>query len=176
MRWLSAILFSFLSATDPSRLLFSDLPGALGIAGLDSKGAALFVERLRDRLRTIGRAYPALLDDVEQQIRSVFGLSGTAQAAYQQLQQRAHVVQAVISDPKLKTFVLEACRDLAGRDWREGLARAVRDGLPPTHWKDAEHIHVRLGCGTSQVISFGWRNSRASKAAAARGACCGSGY
>jgi hypothetical protein len=135
-----------ISATDPARLLFADLPGALGIADLDGESGAVFVERLRDRLRVIGRAYPTLLDDIEQQIRGVFGLSGTSQAAHQQLQHRARVVQSVTADPKLKTFVLEACRDLADRDWREGLARAVKDGLPPSHWKDmdASVFQVRL--------------------------------
>jgi hypothetical protein len=125
-------------ATDPAKLLFTDLPGALGLGSLDRESAALFVDRLRDRLRVIGRAYAGLLDDIEQQIRGVFGLSGTSQAAYQQLQQRARVVQALAADPRLRTFALEASRDLSGRDWREGLARTVKDGFPPSHWKDLD--------------------------------------
>jgi hypothetical protein len=127
-----------LDAKDPSKLLFVDLPGALGIEALTISGTALFVERLRDRVRVLGRAHAALLDDIEQQLRGVFSLSGTAEAAYGQLQHRARVVQGMVSEPKLRTFVLEASRDLAGRDWREGLARAVKDGLPPTHWKDPD--------------------------------------
>jgi hypothetical protein len=125
-----------LSATDPSRLLFADLPGALGIDQLDKGSSPVFAERLRDRLRVLGRAYPGLLDEIEQQIRVVFRLSGTAEAAYHQLQQKARAIQGVVADQRLRTFVLEAGRDLGARDWREGLARALKDGFPPSHWKD----------------------------------------
>jgi hypothetical protein len=127
-----------LSATDPARLLFTDLPGALGIRSFEGNGGVVFAERLRDRMRLLGRAYPCLVDDLEQQIRGVFGLSGTSEAAYHQLQQRALVILPLVADQRLKTFVLEAARDLAGRDWREGLARALKDGFPVTHWKDAD--------------------------------------
>jgi hypothetical protein len=101
-------------------------------------------DAVAERMRVLTRAYPVLLDEIEQQVRGVFGLSGTSEAAYHQLQQRALVVQAVVADQRLRTFVLEASRDLVSRDWREGLARTLREGLPVTHWKDHDVVVFQM--------------------------------
>jgi hypothetical protein len=126
-----------LGATDPAELLFKDLPVALGVEELKGVGIARFAERLREGLRALGLVYPRLLDELEGQFRGVLGLTGSSGTALLQLAQRASALTDFVTDPRLLVFVREASREAPG-DWRERLARAVKDGYPPSHWRDAD--------------------------------------
>jgi len=127
-----------LRAGDPRRLLFEDLPGALGTSIDGAEGAALFARKLQQSLRVMARAYPDLLDEIERQIRHVFSLKGNAQEAKGQLQRRAAPLEPYAVEQRLQLFVREAARDHGDRDWREVLGRVINGGLPPSHWKDSE--------------------------------------
>jgi len=127
-----------LRAGDPRRLLFEDLPRAVGISIDGPESAALFARRLQQSLRVMARAYPELLDEIERQIRHVFNLKGNAQEARSQLQRRAAPLEPYAVEQKLQLFVREAAREHVDRDWREVLGRVINGGLPPSHWKDSE--------------------------------------
>jgi len=135
-----------LRAGDPRRLLFEDLPAALGTSIDGAESAALFARKLQQSLRVMGRAYPDLLDEIERQIRHVFSLKGNAQEAKGQLQRRAAPLEPYAVEQRLQLFVREAARDHGDRDWREVLGRVINGGLPPSHWKDSEvaAFQVRL--------------------------------
>jgi len=127
-----------LRAGDPRRLLFEELPGAVGVSIDGAEGATLFARKLQQSLRIMARAYPELLDEIERQIRQVFNLKGNAQEARGQLQRRATPLAPYAVEQKLQMFVREAARDHADRDWREVLGRVLNGGLPPAHWKDSD--------------------------------------
>jgi len=127
-----------LRAGDPRRLLFEELPRALGTSIDGVESAALFARKLQLSLRVMARAYPELLDEIERQIRQVFNLKGNAQEARGQLQRRAAPLEPYAVEQKLQLFVREAARDHGDRDWREVLGRVINGGLPPSHWKDSE--------------------------------------
>ncbi len=135
-----------LRAADPRRLLFEELPGALGISIEGVESAAVFAKSLQHCLRVMARAYPELLDETERQIRQIFSLKGNAQEARGQLQRRAAPLEPYAVEQKLQQFVREAARDHGDRDWREVLGRVINGGLPPSHWKDSEvaAFQVRL--------------------------------
>jgi len=127
-----------LRAGDPRRLLFEELPDAVGVSIDGAEGATLFARKLQQSLRMMARAYPELLDEIERQIRQVFNLKGNAQEAKGQLQRRAAPLSPYAVEQKLQLFVREAARDHGDRDWREVLGRVINGGLPPSHWKDSE--------------------------------------
>jgi hypothetical protein len=134
----AAVRDHLLSATDPSQLLFSELPLACGLEHLKPSTIATFAERLALSIRELGRAYTDLLDELEAQLRVVFGLVDDADAAPLQLERRARVVLGVVADPKLAVFVREAAQSGRQANWVERIARAVNGGLPPSHWRDVD--------------------------------------
>lgn len=133
-----------LEASDPAKLVFEDLPTSLGVSLQGREGVRLFAARVEDCLRTLGRVYPQLLDDIEGQIRTAFGLPAGLEAAQRGLQARALAVLPAVADGRLQVFVREASRDTRARDWREVLARVANGGIPPSHWKDADVTTFQL--------------------------------
>lgn len=133
-----AVRDHLLRAGDPRSLLFEELPAATGVSIKNSEGATEFAKKLERCLRVLTRTYPDLLDQLEKQIRQVFGLKGNTQEARSILQRKAASLEPYAVDQKLQLFVREAARDHSDRDWREVLARVVNGGLPPSHWKDSD--------------------------------------
>lgn len=133
-----------LSATDPTKLLFVDLPTACGVRRLSTRAVPTFVVTLTKCIGELTSAYPRLLDEIEESLRSSFSLSKEALVAQQQLRQISEPLVAVATEPRLQVFVREAARDQTGRDWRESLARAINGGLPATHWKDSDVAAFQL--------------------------------
>lgn len=137
---------ALLRAGDPRKLLFEDLPAATGVVIDGRDGAAAFARGLQQALRSMSRAYPDLLDELERQTRHVFALSGNAQEARQQLQRRALPIEEFAVEQRLRLFVREVSRLAPDKDWRETVGRVVNGGMPPTHWRDGDvaAFQVRL--------------------------------
>ena len=136
------------TARDPRTLLLEDLPRALEVDLESADGPPAFTRALRDCMRDLMRAFPDLLDAVEEQIREAFGIEQRGRALREELRRRALPLLEHTSDPKLRIFLKEAARDVKanGNDWREALARAAVGGKPPAHWRDedADTCMIRL--------------------------------
>ena len=131
-----------LKAKDPHTLLLEDIPKILGIDARHDGEA--FTEKLRRCIWALQRAYPDLLDALEQHLTYVFDLQGTtAQTRRESLRARALPLKGFASDPALVLFINEASRDDA-HDWREALGRAVLKGKPPTTWNDADLVAFQV--------------------------------
>lgn len=130
-----AVRETLLRASDPHKLLFNDLPIMIGQPATSTE----FIERLTANLVALQRAYPNLLDDIEQQVRSAFNLQGTSEEARQLLCTRAKPLNGFTVDKNLALFVRETGRlDQDTRDWREIAGRAANQGLPPDQWNDLQ--------------------------------------
>jgi hypothetical protein len=142
----AAVRDYLLRAGDPRKLVFEELPLALGMSVNEPDDGSRFARRLQGCLRALSRAYPQLLDDLESQIRQVFDLKGPSIDAMRQLQKRAAPLVPYAVEQKLQLFVKELTREHPDRDWREVVGRVVNGGLPPSHWKDADiaAFQVRL--------------------------------
>jgi hypothetical protein len=140
-----AVRDALLQARDPYKLLFSDLPAALGVDPEDPGANLKLSTALSETLHTLQRTYPALLDQIEEQVRLTFGLDGTYEEAREQLRQRAAPLLGYVADKTLLVFVREAAR-VDDRDWRETLGRVVQGGNPTVQWRDGEAagFQVRL--------------------------------
>ena len=128
------------TAKDPRSLLLEDLPRALNVDFDVADGPSLFAHRLRGSIRDLTRAFPNLLDTVEEQVRESFGMQERGRVMREALRHRALPLVEHAGDPKLRMFLKEAARAPGpnGRDWREGLARVALGGKPPTHWRDED--------------------------------------
>lgn len=132
---------TLMRASDPYKLLFEDLPAVFAL----SISSPEFMERLQTCLADLQRAYPRLLDEIEQQLREAFGLQGNSAEVRQQLCQRAKPLNGFTVDKNLGLFVREASRlDQDLRDWRELVGRAVNQGLPPDQWSDFQLVDFQV--------------------------------
>ena len=128
------------TAKDPRALLLEDLPQALDVDFDSDTGPSAFAQRLRGSIRDLTRAFPNLLDAVEEQVREVFGMAEHGRELREALRRRTLPLLVHAGDPKLRIFLKEAAREVGanGRDWREALARVAMGGKPPTHWRDED--------------------------------------
>lgn len=137
-----------LRASDPHKLLFEDLPAVFDLPVYSQE----FINRLKACLAALQRAYPHLLDEIEQKLRSAFGIKGSSYDVRQMLCRRAKPLSGFTNDRDLKLFINEAGRmDQDPRDWRELLGRAVNQGLPPDSWSDYHLVDFQVR--TSQIAS-----------------------
>lgn len=130
-------------ASDPYALLFEEMPEVLGVSLDSPEGVSKFGELLHDCLLGLQRAYPRLLDKVEEQLREAFDLHGSSEEVRERLWARAEPLVGFAADRTLALFVREANRN-DERDWREVLARVVNDGTPTSHWRDADLVTFQL--------------------------------
>ena len=131
-----------LKAKDPHTLLLEDIPKILRLDAQQEREA--FTEKLRRCIWALQRAYPDLLDTLEQHLTHIFDLQGTTdQTRRESLRARALPLKGFASDPALVLLINEASRDDA-HDWREAIGRAVLKGKPPTTWNDADLVAFQV--------------------------------
>lgn len=141
-----------LSARDPLRLLFRELPGALGLAPIERGGEGEAVEvggeyaaRLATALRELAGAHPALLGTIERRIADRLGVAGEGSFFRAELTARARRVVGLAVDLRLKAFLGRALEAQAQHpEWLEGLAMVVGN-RPPSEWTDGEITRFEVG-------------------------------
>lgn len=147
-----AIRRSLLKASEPSTLLFRELPEACGYApfsadeGVNDHRVKDFVETLKNALSELRRAYPELQERMKLALVESFEL-GDAYKSFQDtrnaLSLRAENIIIAVSQPRLKAFCMRLldCR-LPEGDWLESLGSFV-NSMPPLKWSDAEADRFR---------------------------------
>ena len=140
-----AIREVLLRATDPQKLIFDELPDAAGIRLEGTGSGQPFADGLAGAVTELERAFPSLLDRLEQQLRDQFQLIGSSESARDGLRDRALRILPHVSDRDLTLFVRTTAHPTEA-DWRERTGRAVLGGAPVEHWTDreADEFQVRL--------------------------------
>ncbi len=143
----TAVREALVQATEPSGLLFRDLPAALGLdpfgvgdaTATVRQQANVFADGLADALRQLGSAYDDLLEAIGEDLHAAFDLRGpSVDARRVELAARARALADDAVDPTLRSFVVRAADDLAeGRAWLESLA-ALLARTPPAQWADGD--------------------------------------
>lgn len=133
-----------LSAKDPTRLLFQDLPMACGLTAFPVTGhpnrvaAQNYAAQLRKALDEFGGAYGSLLQRMQDGLRRNFGLSGSLPQIRERLSARVEALVIYATEPRLKAICLRfADRQLADDAWLESLGSLVVQ-TPPSRWKDVD--------------------------------------
>lgn len=138
-----ALREALLGATDPYELLFENVPAALGVPIDRPDRIAKFAEALRGCLLGLRRAYPRLLDELESEFREALHLWGSDDEVRERLRERCVPLVDLAGNQTTGVFVREAS-NLSGKDWREALARTLKDGVPPREWRDRDLAVFRI--------------------------------
>ncbi len=177
---------ALLRARDPYVLIFEELSLAIGVSLEERTNLNEFTSVLKDCLRSLQRAYPQLLDQIELQLREVFSVDGSSATVREQLKNRAQPLVGFAVEKSLSLFVREASKLDESRDWREAIARAVNEGRPPINWTDMDAIQFQARLmhiasdfhkleelvaehrlhGSSQILRIGLLDSRYEEARA----------
>jgi hypothetical protein len=125
----ASLLQLLLSANDPNRLLFIDLPSALAAEG-HQEGIGLRVEACIHELRG---AYPRMLDSIRRKLFE--GLK--AEEDGKDIRSRAQVVHGISGDLLLDAFALRLPNVETDEGELEGLISLVMN-KPPREWSDRD--------------------------------------
>jgi len=146
-----ALRDTIVAARDPLRLLFDDLPRALGLRplgaeeGEDSTVAVDYALRLAEGLAALSETYPRLLATIEARLASSLDLDLSGDALRAALTARAKRLLGVSVDLRLRAFLGRAVvADVAHNAWLEGVAMVVGN-RPPAEWSDSELVRFALG-------------------------------
>ncbi len=135
-----AVRQAIVTATEPDRLIFSDIPEALGFKAVPPSGvyahAAIvaLVERMQSVVEELSGVYPSLL----QEIRSALSEATAAPAAHVRtnLAERARMLDGKVLDPKLRAFAAAVSADIDDEEsWTEYVALTISGGAPEG-WSD----------------------------------------
>jgi len=135
---------AILTAQDPQRLLFEDIPRAVGMERIpdhvNDSQVDEFFGRLKAALTELQRAYDSLLDEIKGLLQGCLGLPGELAAMRQMAAGRSACLAAMVSDLRLKSFILRLSDTaLEHRAWLESVASCVV-AKPPGKWLDTDLI------------------------------------
>jgi hypothetical protein len=130
---------ALLKARDPHQLLLVDVPKVLRVRPETRDGQRHLAGKLEAALVGLQRAYPDLLDSIEQQVKEAFDLVGqTSEDIQNALMTRAEPLRGLASDPTLMAFLYRATQKRESEDWREMIGLVVVQGRATKDWSDAD--------------------------------------
>jgi hypothetical protein len=129
------------SATSPERLLFHDLPVALGMPPFSGTATSRrkiegFFNQLNDALQTWGRAAPTMVEGVRDQLLTACGFKA-GNAAWKAFRRKATELDGRIVDTTLAPFIHRAAMTGDDQTVLESVLALVAS-RPPKSWSDAD--------------------------------------
>lgn len=140
-----AVRDTILNSREPIKLLFAELPNALGYSSfhpnekISEEKATEFVIALKESLSELKMAFQNLKDRLRTQILDTFNISEKRAADYRRdLSERAEKVAITVTERKLKAFSLRIYDDsLPESEWIESIASFLLS-KPPQKWTDLD--------------------------------------
>ncbi len=132
-----------LEARDPSKLIFAEIPTAIGVVPNDAKSIAA---KLPIFITEIQTSYDRLLDRISSSITDAFETSIPISEFRSELLMRTKAISEKLADVELKSFVLRLGDDkLDYRQWLESLASHL-SRKSAVRWDDSdeESFHQRM--------------------------------
>ncbi len=140
-------------AKDPSKLLYTQLPEALGFEPLTSTSnvspdsTTKLIRKIRASLKELYQAYPKLLQQLREAIADKFHIDATDESVRNALAPRAQIQLPKGANQTLCAFmdrVLDESLEL--REWTESTGTLLV-GKPPQFWydRDYDEFLIRLG-------------------------------
>lgn len=144
---------ALLHAKDPARLIYRQLPEALGLAPIDiderpdPATASALIKGLKRALRELYGAYPKLLATIRTSVAERFQAGATEDKVREALLPRASIKLPKGASTTLRAF-MDRVRDdsMQLNEWTESLATLLV-GKPPKYWfdRDLDDFQVRIG-------------------------------
>lgn len=140
-----AVRDTILNSREPIKLLFSELPAALGFSPFDPTDsmpeqiAFEFVMDLKSALGELKMAFPELKERLKSQILEAFNITEKMSSKYRScISERAEKVAITVTERKLKAFSLRLFDDsLPETEWIESIASFLLS-KPPGKWIDLD--------------------------------------
>ena len=140
-----AIRQAFLTASEPDRLLFEQIPQIIGVAPiypetkLTASDASSLALSIAEFFRELKSAYPRLLEAIRKSIAEATSTNGELVSMRKQLQGQATNLEGRVIDKSLHSFVVAIQREeLSNQEWLEILAMVTLDGTPARSWNDED--------------------------------------
>ena len=140
-----AIRQAFLTASEPDRLLFEQIPEIIGVdpiypeTKLTPSEASSLALSLAEYFRELKSSYPRLLEVIRKSIAEATSTNGELVSMRKQLQGQATNLEGRVLDRSLQSFVVAIQRDeLSNQEWLENLAMVTLDGTPARSWNDED--------------------------------------
>ena len=135
---------ALMSAREPVKLVFHDLPIACGVepfapgATANPKSIAQFVTALKSALDELRTTMPALRDRISERIQTLFQLSGPFHKWQRNLADRATSLLAEVREPRLHAFTFRLIdENLQESEWIDSIGSYVAN-KPPERWADRD--------------------------------------
>ena len=134
----------FKRANDPNRLLFDDIPQALGDGGaIDAQGLRLAAKRIREGLHELQQAYPAVLHRLQESLLTELRVPNASAPMLEELRARAENVRGLGADHREEAFTVRVARFDGSNADMEGLA-GLAVSKPPAGWTDTDVDHAAV--------------------------------
>ena len=129
----------FKQAKDPNKILFDDLPGALGenIALADEKGLQRVVKGVKDGLEELVHAYPAMLGRLRDLMLAELQVPNDSPQSIAELRERAENIRDLAGNFRLENFVARLSQFDSSNESFEGIA-SLAANKPPRDWVDPD--------------------------------------
>jgi hypothetical protein len=148
--WAAAVRSAITMARRPEKLLFEDLPAAVGCPALsadsrDPAGINEFFNRLNTAFSELAGCYDRLLNDISHRLSTLFQVPESSSGWRDVVSRRAAGLLEYATDPRHSTVLSRiADRNLEGHSYLESVAAGVA-GAPPARWtRTQEEAFQRL--------------------------------
>ena len=148
-----AVRETILRAKSPERLLFMDLPSAVGCQpfqptlndSMNEGNVAKFFDSLNSVFSELVACYPKLLDRIRNGVLDLFDISEDEREWLAKIQKRASQLYNTVFDSKLRSVMVRASdTQLGEREYLESVGAGIT-GQPPSLWSQADEDNfVRL--------------------------------
>ncbi len=129
-------------AKDPNRLLFDDIPQALsGAEGITDRALAKAAQRVRDGLRELHEAFPAMLHRLCEALLTELHVPNASPPMLAELRARAENIRGLGADHREEAFSVRLARFGGSDDDMAGLV-SLAVSKPPTAWTDTDVDHA----------------------------------
>jgi hypothetical protein len=136
---------AFLTASEPDRLLFEQIPQIIGLSpiypetSLAKSDAASLALSLAEYFRELKTSYGRLLEVIRKSIAEATSTNGELALMRKQLQGQATNLEGRVLDKSLHSFVVAIQRDeLSNQEWLENLAMVTLNGSPARSWNEED--------------------------------------
>jgi hypothetical protein len=140
---------AILAAKDPVKLLFHDLPIAVGIGAVDTDGSRhaekpkQYARALKKHLDELRHAYDRLLARMGVSLAEELGSTGELREIRSMLSRRAQSIALMAAEPTLKSMCVRFSDDnLADQAWLESFGSFLTS-QPPARWRDGDEDAFR---------------------------------
>ncbi len=129
----------FKRANDPNKLIFDDIPHALGngVEGGGAEALRQIAEHMREGLTELRQAYPTMLHRLRETLLAELQVPNTSQPMLAELRVRAENIRQLAGDHRLEAFVVRLAQFYGSDDDMESLA-SMATNKPSRNWVDSD--------------------------------------